>query len=59
MKGRNCLKATVKKVDGEEQVLCRFSLIAFKKMQPCVGDNCGLDDEIAEWEGENDDKEKI
>jgi site-specific DNA-methyltransferase (adenine-specific) len=26
--------------------------MAFKKMQPCVGENCTLDEEIAEWEAE-------
>lgn len=52
MKGRNCLKAVVKIINGEEHIFCRFSRIAFSKMQHCVGESCTLDEEIAEWEAE-------
>ena len=56
MKGKNCRKALVKIIHGEECVLCTFSLVAFRKMQPCVGENCTLDDEIAEWEADEIDE---
>ena len=52
MKGKECLKAKMKMVDGKEEVFCVFSLMAFRKMQHCVFEDCTLDDEIAEWEDE-------
>ena len=52
MKGKECLEAVVKESNGKEEVFCRFSLMAFKKMQHCVFEDCTLDDEIAEWEAE-------
>lgn len=52
MKGKECLRAVIKEVDGKEEVFCRFSLMAFKKMHCCVFEDCTLDDEIAEWEAE-------
>ena len=54
MKGKECKKAVVKEVNGKEEVFCIFSLMAFKKMQHCVFEDCILDDEIAEWESEVD-----
>jgi len=54
MKGKECLEAVVKKVNGKEEVFCGFSRIAFKKMQHCVFEGCILDDEIAEWESEKE-----
>ena len=59
MKGRECLKAVIKEVDGKEEVFCRFSLMAFRKMQHCVFEDCTLDDEIAEWESEVEDDIKL
>jgi len=52
MKGKECQKAVIKKVNGKDEVFCSFSLMAFRKMQHCVFEDCTLDDEIAEWEAE-------